>query len=74
MNRSQNLMNEQETAAYLAISAATLRRWRWVGRGPRFIKIGAAIRYDPTDLEAFLIAGRRRSTSEQATAEIGRHD
>ncbi len=45
---------------------ATLRRWRWGGKGPPFIKIGGAVRYDPTDLTAFIEAGRRTSTSESA--------
>jgi hypothetical protein len=58
------LMKEGEAATVLAIEVTTLRRWRWAGTGPRFVKIGAAVRYDPADLAAFIEAGRRRSTSD----------
>ena len=58
------LINEHEAADYLAVRVATLRRWRWAGRGPCFVKIGSAVRYDPQDLAAFIDAGRRTSTSD----------
>ncbi len=58
------LVNETEAARTLNIKVATLRRWRWAGKGPRFIKIGAAVRYDPADLAEFIKAGRRWSTSD----------
>lgn len=65
LNFSQSrLINEHEAAGYLAVRVATLRRWRWAGKGPRFCKIGGAVRYDPADLEAFIEAGRRKSTSD----------
>ncbi len=58
------LVDEHEAARRLCLRVSTLRRWRWSGKGVRFCKIGAAVRYDPADLEAFIEAGRRRSTSE----------
>ena len=58
------LINEHKAADYLAVRVATLRRWRWAGRGPCFVKIGSAVRYDQADLDAFIKAGRRNSTSD----------
>ena len=60
------LVNETEATAILGLSVKTLRRWRVVGRGIRYIKLGkgGAVRYDPADLVAFIEAGRRTSTSE----------
>ena len=58
------LLKEDDAAAILNIEVATLRRWRWAGKGPRFIKVGHAVRYDQADLEAFIQVGRRRSTSD----------
>ncbi len=62
------LLNERETAQRLGLRVATLRRWRWAGKGPRYLKIEGAIRYDPADLEAFIAAARRTSTSDDGTA------
>ena len=59
-----NLVKEREVSARLNVEVATLRRWRWAGTGPRFIKIGGAVRYDPEDLTAFIESSRRSSTSD----------
>ncbi len=58
------LVNETEAARILKLKVTTLRRWRWAGKGPRFVKIGAAVRYDLADLTATIEAGRRNSTSD----------
>ena len=61
------LLKETEAAAILNLEVTTLRRWRWAGKGPRFVKIGGAVRYDPADLDAYIEAGRRSSTSDPGT-------
>jgi predicted DNA-binding transcriptional regulator AlpA len=58
------LIGEVEAAEILALSVKTLRRWRWGGSGPRFIKLGGAVRYDIADLLAFIEQNRKKSTSE----------
>ena len=58
------LVNEHEAARILGLSVKTLRRWRWAGNPPPFLKIGSAVRYDPTELAAFIEAGRRTSTAD----------
>ncbi len=58
------LLNEFETANRLGLSVKTLRRWRWAGQGIPFIKLGRSVRYDPAEIEAFIAAGRRVSTSD----------
>ncbi len=63
------LMTETEAARLLGLKVATLRRWRWAGKGPRFLKLGGAVRYDPADLEAFIEQSRRRSTADPGNAE-----
>ncbi len=61
---SNHLVKEAEAAERLCVSVATLRRWRWSGRGPVFRKIGSAVRYAESDLREFVDAGRRTSTSD----------
>ncbi len=60
----QQLVNEAKAAAYLHIAQRTLQWWRVVGKGPRFVKIGRLVRYRIADLDAFIEAGLRSSTSE----------
>jgi predicted DNA-binding transcriptional regulator AlpA len=44
------LIGELEAAEILALSVTTLRKWRWDGSGPRFVKLGKAVRYSKDDL------------------------
>lgn len=70
-NIASMLVNEQDAARILGLKVATLRRWRWSSKGPRFIKLGGAVRYDPLDLEIFIEAGRRRCTSDPGPETAG---
>jgi predicted site-specific integrase-resolvase len=60
------LLKEAEVAQLLNVEVATIRRWRWAGKPPPFVRIGAAVRYDPDAIAAFIEAGRRTSTSDQS--------
>jgi hypothetical protein len=46
----------------------TLERWRQTGDGPRFVRVGRAVRYRRSDLDAWLESRVRSSTSEQVDA------
>ncbi len=43
-----------ETARLLGVSVATVRRWRLLGRGPKYRKFGGSVRYFADDIEAFI--------------------
>ncbi len=58
------LMTEQEVATRLQLSVKTLQRWRLQGSPIPYRKISAAVRYHPDDVESYLAATRRSSTSE----------
>lgn len=45
--------NERSAADYLDLAPATLRRWRCVGGGPEYLKLGGAIRYRQSALDRF---------------------
>lgn len=53
-HHTPNLLNEHQVANYLNISVATVRRWRLFRKGPKYLKIGAAVRYRRKDLERWL--------------------
>lgn len=61
-----HLVASRDAARYLGLSAATLRNWRWRGRGPRFVKIGGPrgrVAYRPEDLDAY-VQSRLRGTTD----------
>jgi predicted DNA-binding transcriptional regulator AlpA len=64
-NGRSNLLKEAEVADFLNVSVLTLRRWRWQRRGPRFVKLGRAVRYRPEEVEDFVRCGTEKSGSEE---------
>lgn len=64
-NYIPKLMDEKEAAAVLGVRRGTMRKWRWSGKGPKFLKISNAVRYSVDDLQAFITAASRQNTSEQ---------
>ncbi len=62
---TDRLISETEAARTLGLAVATLRRWRQLGRGPAWHKIGpAAVRYDVAELRAYVARSTRRSTRD----------
>jgi predicted DNA-binding transcriptional regulator AlpA len=53
-NGIENLLNEHDVARITGLSVASVRRWRLLRQGPRYLKIGAAVRYRPEDVVAWL--------------------
>ncbi len=51
------LLTETEAAERLRWRPATLRRRRWAGLPPRFVRIGGSVRYDERVIDAFIAAG-----------------
>jgi predicted DNA-binding transcriptional regulator AlpA len=45
---------ETQAAAYLGMKVSTLRQWRFLSKGPVYLKIGRSCRYRQADLDAFL--------------------
>ena len=52
------LHNEKQTADYLGCTVSALRKWRLLGKGPVYRKIGRLVRYAEADLLAYLEANR----------------
>ncbi|MGW6258785.1 helix-turn-helix transcriptional regulator [Streptomyces sp. NPDC055085] len=49
-----HLATPPELADHLGVPLATIRQWRYLGRGPRSTKVGRHVRYRWTDVEAWL--------------------
>lgn len=49
----ERALSESEAAERLGVSPFTVRAWRRRGHGPRFMKMGRAVRYRPEDIDAY---------------------
>lgn len=56
-------LTTEKLAEFLNISTQTLNKWRWEGKGPRFIKLGSRVVYDMADVEAYIASQVRSSTT-----------
>ncbi len=46
-------LNQIELSRRWSLSPRTLERWRWLGQGPRYLKIGGRVVYRLEDVEAY---------------------
>lgn len=60
------ILTTPEAADYVRLGKPTLDRFRLTGGGPKFAKLGGAVRYRKVDLDAWLESKLVSSTSEAA--------
>jgi predicted DNA-binding transcriptional regulator AlpA len=61
-------LNQKQLAERWGISPKTLERWRWLGQGPKFLKLGGRIAYRLEDIEAFETQQLRQVTGSAEPA------
>jgi excisionase family DNA binding protein len=61
---TDHTLRTDEAARYVGLAKPTLEKLRWRGAGPRFLRLGRAVRYLKPDLDTWLEACARRSTSD----------
>lgn len=59
----RRMLRTDDAAKLIGLSPSTLAKFRLTGGGPRYIKLGRSVVYDPADVEAWLSMHRRSSTS-----------
>ncbi len=57
-------LTPDQLAEMWGISANTLRKWRWEGKGPKFVKLGSRVVYRLVDVEAYADSNLFSSTAE----------
>ncbi len=60
------MLRTRQAAAYTGMAKSTLEKLRCNGGGAPFIRVGRVVMYDPNDLDAWLAAHKRRTTSDGA--------
>jgi excisionase family DNA binding protein len=58
------LLTQAETAELLRLSERTLERWRVIGGGPAYVKLGKRVLYPRTELHRWIASHLCHSTSE----------
>ena len=61
-------LNQTELSARWNLSPRTLERWRWLGEGPRYLKLGGRVLYRVEDVEVFEEQQLRQVTGSAAAA------
>ncbi len=61
-------ITQAELARRWSMSPRTLERWRWIGEGPRFLKLGGRVIYRLDEIEAFELRQTRSSTADSPQA------
>lgn len=67
------ILNNNEAAALIGVTPATLRFWRCKGRGPRFVKLGDAKQAGVAYVEADVLAWRDARTFASTSAATVHH-
>ena len=60
------LLSAKDAARALRLAEGTLAKLRLTGKGPLFVKLGRRVAYRPEDLDRWIAANLRRSTSDTA--------
>jgi phage terminase Nu1 subunit (DNA packaging protein) len=75
MPKLSNIITTKELASMLGISEATVRKWRHLGIGPRYIRLGK-IRgravYSMAAVESWLAENEAGSTSEELARDMAK--
>lgn len=51
---NEALLTEREVSEQTNLSVLTLQKWRWLNTGPPWLKLGGAVRYKRSDVDAWL--------------------
>ncbi|OZD57749.1 excisionase [Rhodococcus sp. 06-1059B-a] len=58
-----DLLTPDELEARYGTKTSTLAQWRYLGKGPKFVKLGRKIFYRQQDIDAFIDANVHQSTA-----------
>jgi predicted DNA-binding transcriptional regulator AlpA len=61
---SDELLDTIDVAHIYGVTPECIRRWRMTGAGPRFVRLGRAVRYRREAVDAFLQSREFSTTTE----------
>ncbi len=54
MQRLEKLLGVEELADLLGVPPRTIYSWKYRGVGPRAVKVGGALKYEPAEVRRYL--------------------
>jgi hypothetical protein len=72
--RRVSWLTPEQVASRLHVSVQTLAQYRHIGRGPRYVKEGGRVRYDPDGVTAWLEQHRTARPSAAASRLMREYD
>ncbi len=67
----KDMLDSRQAAGYVRLARQTLAKLRCVGGSPPFYKVGRQVLYERSDLDRWLDARRRTSTSDPGSPASG---
>lgn len=58
----RGLITAKDLSAWLAVPCSVLANWRYLGSGPKYVKVGRLVRYRTSDVETWLEENTRTQT------------
>jgi predicted DNA-binding transcriptional regulator AlpA len=56
---THQLLDGETVSTWIGIPAGTLAQWRYLGKGPAYVKVGRHVRYRAEDVDAWLASQTR---------------
>ena len=69
----QRRLNTADAAQYLGVKRGTMEVWRSLGKGPRYLKLGARVVYEIADLDDFAASRVVETCDTAAILKGGSH-
>jgi len=64
MAQIEQMIRSPKVARLIGITPGTLRAWRVIGKGPRYIKMGSSVFYKESEINAWIEEREFENTSQ----------
>lgn len=69
---TDRLLHQKEVKEILNLADSTLEQWRLKGVGPKFVKLGRAVRYRMSDIQTYISSLQGFQNTTEADTKLER--
>lgn len=66
LQKQDRLLKQEDVKEILGLADSTLEQWRLRGKGPKFVRVGRAVRYRESDIHTYIKNLRAFSSTSEA--------